>query len=97
MSGFNNYDQWKTATPYDNDIDWAEYGAKCPFCSSDQFEVVESDGDAMELDLECSDCSKKWVFQIPDDLKHFDTEKQLDDSKVYFREFSSALELGDEF
>jgi len=47
---FTNYDQWKTASPYDNDIDWAEHGARCPKCGSDQFEVVGSDADSLDFD-----------------------------------------------
>ena len=92
---FSNYDQWKTASPYDDDIDWAEHGAKCPKCGSDQFEVTGSDGDLMELDLECGDCSNKWVFEIPKNMIQCKDEEYepLDDSKVYFREFSSTLEL----
>ena len=107
---FTNYDQWKTASPYDDDIDWAEYGAKCTKCGTDQFEVVGSDADAMELDLECNDCSNKWVFQIPACLDnnidncgwcndpgcntacHGNIEP-LDDSKVYFREFTHPSEI----
>lgn len=65
MAGLDNYDQWKTASPYDDEIDWAEYGIKCPECGTDQFEVVGSDAEAMELDLECNDCSHKWISLIP--------------------------------
>jgi hypothetical protein len=67
-----NYDQWKTASPYDDDIDWGEYGAKCPECKSDQFEVVSSDADQLEIDCECNDCSYRFIFPIPECLQHFD-------------------------
>jgi len=67
-----SYDQWRTESPYDNDIDWVEHGAKCPKCGSNQFEVIGSCADLLELDLECSDCMKQWVFEIPDELIDYD-------------------------
>lgn len=64
-----SYDQWKTATPYDNEPDWSEYGAKCPKCGSKHFEVFGSCNECMELDMECSDCGTKFIFNIPKEFQ----------------------------
>ena len=63
-----NYDQWKTASPYDDEVDWAKYGAKCPKCQSEQFEVWGSDAESFELDCLCHDCSFDFIFKIPDNM-----------------------------
>jgi len=86
------YDQWKTESPYDDEIDWAEYGAKCPACGSDQFEVVSSDADSMELDLECNDCSKAFIFPIPGSLQSQDEAPEQPD---IMDETSSGLTYDD--
>lgn len=87
-----SYDQWKTASPYDDDIDWTEYGAKCPKCNSDQFEVVSSDSDCMELDLECNDCSHKFIFVIPAECQSYD---QFDEPQLSIFDDETRLTYDD--
>lgn len=55
------YDQWKTASPYDDQVDWAEYGIDCPECECDAPEEQDCDGDTVEF--WCPDCGHQ--FKIP--------------------------------
>ena len=84
---FRGYDQWKTASPYDDEFDAIEeYAVKCEKCGSEHLEVVGSDADILELDVECSDCSHTFIFNIPEDIANREEYEPLDDSKVFFRE-----------
>ncbi len=57
-----SYDQWKTASPYDDQIDWGELGVKCPECECDSPE--EQDNDGTHVELWCPDCGKQFKYPI---------------------------------
>ena len=51
------YDQWKTASPYDDDIDLE---VPCPKCDSDMVEVVDYDKWNETYSLECEECGNEF-------------------------------------
>ena len=61
-----SYDQWKTATPYDDEIDYSEYCAKCPKCGCEQYYI--NGIEEKYANLECQDCGKEYVFMFPAEL-----------------------------
>ena len=54
------YDQWKTASPYDDELDFAEMGCKCPKCGSDEYEWMDTTKEGAELT--CAHCGQEYVF-----------------------------------
>jgi len=56
------YDQWKTASPHDDQIDWGEAGVECPGCGCDAPEEQGNDGDHVEL--WCPDCGHKFKVTV---------------------------------
>jgi hypothetical protein len=74
----NGYDQWKTASPYDNDVDWGELGVAC-VCGCDAPEQQDDDGEQVEL--WCPDCGRKWKHRYREHIKDgiFSDKIEIDD------------------
>jgi DNA-directed RNA polymerase subunit RPC12/RpoP len=63
-----NYDQWKTASPYDDDIDWGEdYGVECPECGGNVFDGEQSEN-KNEVVLICVDCGCEFTYNIEEEI-----------------------------
>lgn len=60
-----NYDQWKTASPWDDAIDWAELGVACPECDGDP---EEQDNDGERVELWCPDCGHVFYHKYDNEV-----------------------------
>jgi len=58
------HDQYLTASPYDDEPDWADepYNVRCPKCTSDIFE--EWGGDYPTYNFRCDDCGHEWKQDV---------------------------------
>ena len=75
----NNYDQWKTASPYDDQVDWGDRGVVCPGCEC--VFIEENGNDGIHVEFWCPDCGHKFkipIEQLFDDNQERD-EKFIDD------------------
>ena len=64
--GIPGYDTWKTASPYDDDIDYAElYDLECTECGYDDPDI--DDNMYPVLDCECPHCGYRWTLGLTDE------------------------------
>lgn len=79
-----SYDQWKTASPYDDVADLAaDYDVACPVCGGEFFEDLET-ADWPVVTLECSDCGHIWDQNLEAPAMSAEQEKRLEDLQRRF-------------
>lgn len=57
------YDQWKTASPYDDELDWSDMGIVCPKCGIDCVEDLDTTNYPV-VDFYCDDCRYEWTQDV---------------------------------